>query len=476
MKWIEREFYIPETKDDPHLHGRIALQPYQRDVLREALVPGENGLYKYSIVVWSDIKKSGKSTIAAAVNLFRANHTEWGEFYVVANDLKQADSRVAHYIRRAVQLNPKMRNTYQIRGYRLTAPTGSFIEAIPIDPSGEAGANQDQITWSELWGANEDQKHDMWVEQTIPPNKYGKAFRWIETYAGFSNESELLYSLYDLGVLRGRLLWPDKLYDVTDSTPTPLELYVNDEAGMLCLWNTQPRCPWQTKEYYASEMQIMPPNQFQRIHRNQWVSSTETLVPMEWWYACRRKNEEWPVIPTQHPMVISLDAATSNDNFGLWMGCRHPQRGGEILTMVAIRWLPSKSTGKIDFVGTDENPGPEKVLLSLIRRYNIIQVCYDPYQLHDMSMRMKHEGIAWFRAFSQGNDRLLADSQFRDLIRDRRFWHRGEPELTEHVSNANAKVDEQDSKIRIVKRAEKLKIDLAVAASMGSYILLKLNL
>ena len=70
----------------------------------------------------------------------------------------------------------------------------------------------------------------------------------------------------------------------------------------------------------------------------------------------------------------------------------------------------------------------------------------------------------------------MADSQLRDLIRDRRFWHRGEPDLLEHMQNANAKIDDQDSKIRIVKRADRLKIDLAVAASMGSHELLRLNL
>src|SRR3990167_5847374 len=94
VKWIEKNFYIPETKNDPKLKGRIGLEDYQRDALREALSRDENGNYKYSIIVWSDIKKSYKSTICAAVNLFIANNTEWGEGYVIANDLKQANSRV----------------------------------------------------------------------------------------------------------------------------------------------------------------------------------------------------------------------------------------------------------------------------------------------------------------------------------------------------------------------------------------------
>lgn len=455
----------------------MTLEPYQRDVLNEALTPDENGKFKYSIIVWSDIKKSAKSTIAAAINLYRASFTEFGEFYIVANDLKQADSRVNHYLRRAIQLNPKLREKYHMQGYRITTPSGAYIEAIPIDPSGEAGTNADQVTFSELWGANEDAKQKMWSEMTIPPAKHGHAFRWIESYAGFTEESELLYSLYELGVKQGELLWPDRLYNVTDGEPTQLEVYVNRSAGMLCLWNTQPRCPWHTREYYAGEEKILPSNQFSRIHRNQWVSSTETFVPMEWVYACARKPEEWPTIDVSHQaMVLAADAATSNDNFGLWLGCRHPTLPGEILTVYVQKWVPG-SNGKIDFQGTEEKPGPELMIRRLIKTHNIVQLCFDPYQLYDLMNRLRKEGLqVWFKEFNQGTDRLLADSQLRDLIRDRHFWHRNEPDLIEHLQNANAKLDEQDSKVRIVKRVDRLKIDLAVAASMGSHTLMKLNL
>lgn len=477
VTWIEQNFYIPETRNDPDLHGRIGLQDYQRDAIREALSRDENGNFKYSIIVWSDIKKSAKSSIAAAVNLYRAEHTEWGEFYVIANDLKQADSRVAHYLRRGIQLNPELANKYSSRGYKTLAPNGSFIEAIPIDPSGEAGSNADMITFSELWGANEDEKQVMWAEMTLSPTKHGQSFRWVESYAGFTDESKLLYSLYETGVKRGQLLWPDKLYPVTGGEPSPLELYVNPEARMLCLWNTQPRCPWQTPEYYASEAQVLLPNQFRRMHRNQWVSSEETFVPAEWYDACFRGSQFWPQIDAKHQsMIIALDAGVSSDNFGLWMGCRHPQLERDVLTVYTQRWTPPVG-GKIDFQGTDEKPGPEKVLRKLVKEYNIIEITYDPYQLHDMATRLKQEGLAWLRPFGQQNERLLADSQFRTLIRDKRFWHRGEADLRDHVLAANADVDQgKDNKLRIVKRSESSKIDLCVTASMGSYELLRLNL
>lgn len=478
VDWIEKEFYIPETRNDPKVRGHFLLQDYQRDTLREALSKDDDGNFKYSIIVWSDIKKSTKSTIAAAVNLYGTEFSEFGERYVIANDLKQADSRVSQYIRRAITLHPKFKNSYSVRGYRSTAPNGSFIEAIPIDPSGEAGSNADMITWSELWGANQTAQENMWAELTLSPTKHGKSFRWVESYAGFAEESRLLYSLYEMGVKQGAQLWPDRLYTVTESEPTPLELYVNREARMLCLWNTQPRCPWQTKQYYQSEQQILSPNQFARMHRNQWVTSSETFVPMEWWYACRREEGEWPQIDQhRHPMIVALDAGVSSDTFGLWMGCRHPQKKDDILQWYTQYWKPPKGGGgKIDFVGTEDNPGPELTLRRLIKEYNVVQVCYDPYQLHDMASRLKQEALAWFYPFGQQTGRLIADSQFRDIIRDRRYWHRGEANMTEHIQNANAMIDKEDRKIRLVKRVENLKIDLSVCGSMGSFQLLRLNL
>lgn len=64
VKWIENNFYIPETRKDPKLNGKFRLQEYQKDVLREALSRDEKGNYRYSIIVWSDIKKSAKCVTA----------------------------------------------------------------------------------------------------------------------------------------------------------------------------------------------------------------------------------------------------------------------------------------------------------------------------------------------------------------------------------------------------------------------------
>ena len=106
-----------------------------------------------------------------------------------------------------------------------------------------------------------------------------------------------------------------------------------------------------------------------------------------------------------------------------------------------------------------------------------MQVCYDTHQLEDMAGRFRRKRIVWMFPFSQGSRRLTADSMLRDKIRDRRIHHSGEPHLREHLMNANADLSiKEDNRIRIVKRVQQKKIDLAVALSMGVHECMRLNL
>ena len=175
-------------------------------------------------------------------------------------------------------------------------------------------------------------------------------------------------------------------------------------------------------------------------------------------------------------MVISIDAGISSDTFAVWMGCRHPEYKDDVLRVYARKW--KAKNGVIDFQGTNEDPGPEIEIRRLVKEYNVVWLTYDQFQLHDMMQRMKKEGLTIIKKFGQENLRLLSDTQLRALILERRYWHRGEPDDREHFQNANALINSEkdDNKLRIVKRMEDLKIDLAVAASMGSYMTLYLNL
>lgn len=454
IAWIERHFFIPETR------GPMLLSAYQQQVLRTALDTDEDGLFRYSTIVYSDIKKSAKSTIAAAVILWRAFQIDaaegWGSIYIIANDLKQADSRVAYYLRRAIMLNEQLRAICKIKigSYKVTLPNQTFIEAIPIDPTGEAGSNADMVAFSELWGAHSKAQAQMWTEATLPPGKFGKAFRWVETYAGITGGSPLLEQLYDQAVTRGRRLDPD------------IEMFDNPGARLFCLWNTRPRLPWQTEAYYDQERATLLPSEFQRVHRNQWSDgSAESFLPsMALWDAC---EEKLPPLSAHEPCVLALDAGESNDTFASIIISQHPSDAARLAVRYVRGYVPIPGI-PLDFDAIEDD------IRDLCLRYAIRELAYDPFLLGQTIRRLRtaapaREPIAvTCEPFPQGAPRLEADKGLLDLITRRQIAHSGDALLRQHIQNADRKVDLNSRKLRIIKRTYALKIDLAVCLSMGA--------
>lgn len=448
VAWINEHFRIPETEDH-----RMPLDEYQIACIRRIFQKNEDNLWDYSIVVWSDIKKSAKSTIAAAVALWFAFQLEWGSIKIVANDLKQADSRVSFYIRRSIELNPELSEVCHVvpSGYHITLPNHTVIESIAVDPKGEAGGNDDAVFFSELWGANNKASQKLWTELTLPPLKFGKSFRWVETYAGFSGEAETLENLYSQGVKEGERL------DFSGQFEPELEVFENKTARMFCLWNTIPRRSWQTEEYYGQESAILKPNEFRRVHKNEWVTSESVFVPIEWWNACEDKN--MPDFSANDPMILAVDAGVSNDYFGI-IGVSGYDDGENYGVRYTKVWKPVKIGVEIDYGKAEEE------IRRLIDNFNIIEINYDPYQLVDMSQRLRRDLVVRMRKFQQESERTLADTLLYQKIMKKTVHHRGEEELTEHIKNANSTAVSKE-RIRLIKRSQLLKIDLAVCLSMA---------
>lgn len=461
-QWIQDNFYLYDTGT------LMTLYPCQARPLIEALSRDDQGRYCYSTVVWSWPKKSAKSSVVAAVVDWLCSNRPRSLVRLVANDLKQADSRVGHYLRESIKHARKQHPDSARRafceatkitpsGYLVEYPNGSRVEMVPIDPSGEAGGNDDLIVYSELHGWKSKAHQDMWAEMTLSPNKFSQSQRLIDTYAGFEGESPILENLYRLGVKEGRELWEPGS-----------EIFANDASRLLCVWITRHLLPWQTSEdgraYYAEEAGSLHPNQYRRMHQNQWVSSLDAFVQPEAWHRCKG---EYPEFNERTPVVIGMDAGVSNDCFAL-VGVSRV--GEQTYVRFAHIWKPPKG-GTIDFDGPDQ-----AIRTIYTKQYNVVQICYDSYQLHHMATQLKRDSVAWMYEFKQGEPRLEADKQLHDVILAHQITHDGSPDLTEHVTNANAEVNKEDRRLRIVKRAEHLKVDACVALSMANYEARRLNL
>lgn len=449
--WISKNFYIPET------NAPITLYPCQIVPLREALSRDKAGNFTYSTVLWSAIKKSAKSSIAAAVGMWFAFRKPFSSVKVLGNDLKQAESRVYEYMRRAILLRPDWRDSIKVNNYKITLPNYSVIEAIPIDPTGEAGGNDDLVLYTELWGWKTGKQQMMWTESTLSPTKYGQSMRWCESYAGYKGESPVLEQLYTAGVEHGRVLNDEH------------EMYANNAARLFVLWNTKPNLPWQTPEYRAQEAATLAPKEFARIHENEWSEATAAFVPPEWWDAC---SGSLPALGQFQQMVVALDAAVTGDCFAMVGVTRHGEQSAARFCRI---WTPPKG-GKLDYGDDDDGQTdtPWAVLKQLVQSGRIAVVTYDEYQLHDFVTRVKRKMGVWCEKFDQGARRAVADKQLYDMVRDKRIIHDGHADLTLHIKQANQKAE--GDKLRLVKRTDAQKIDAAVALSMANAEVLRLQL
>jgi hypothetical protein len=225
---------------------------------------------------------------------------------------------------------------------------------------------------------------------------------------------------------------------------------------------------------------------------------TAIYIPMEIWDRCLDQTLP-PLQPGDRtPIVLGVDASVTGDMFAIVAVSRHPQRHKDPAIRACKGWRPSDSGGRIDFNETERfirlvcgggclNGHPPKMPDSScsacaagdlsIPPHNVVQLAFDPFQLEDMVQRLERDGVVWCEPFPQGNERLIADGRLHKLALRGALAHNGDPMLREHIGNARAKLSkDEDSRMRIIKRAPSRKVDLAVAASMAVDRVLYLNL
>lgn len=434
VAFLTQHLFIPE------LQAPITLHPEQERVI-DAMMRRDGKQFRYSTMVYSSVKKSAKTTIGGGLALWQGWRIPNGYIYIVGNDLNQADNRMMQAIRYAVLHNPDMQFRARIVRNTIYLDNGTTIEAVPVDAAGEAGGNPTGIFWTEVWGAKQKRHEEMWSEMALSPTRQGESFKFVESYAGHSGESLILERLYDA------LVKPENVLDPKISP----ELYAHGRS--IAYWNTRRYLSWQINnpDYYAQEALEKTPSEFARQHENKWVSSEGVFVPPGWWDDCEDADA---CAAVSGPVVVALDAAISGDSFAVVTVTRSK---GIVYVKECRVWYPPPA-GKIDYADI------ERYVRDLKQRYIVREFAYDQYQMHSMATRL-YGRLGFWRAFPQSQDRLVADKQLYDFIRDGKIVHDGDRELAAHIANANAKME--GDKLRIVKRNEQKKVDAAVCLSMA---------
>jgi hypothetical protein len=503
--WAERNYYLaPGSSTESH--ARIAMPirlfPHQKALLNFFF---HHPSYKWTTILFSTVKKSGKTAVGGLVARYMAeNSGYYAEVYCMANDEEQARGRIYKAAIDSIENTPgydyHRRTLYEAANIKLNgntnskgsntqnaqlpirwriidreaqyAPTRSFMRALSNDFRGESGANPTATVWSEIWGLVGEKSRRLWGELTPVPTR--PSIRFVETYAGFEGESDILMDVWNRCKKEGRQLTKDEMPDWPYDEDPPV--WINEAAstcGYIDQGEKARRMPWQTHAYYAQQAHELAgdPVSMNRFHFNYWASTVSELMPIQWYFNCNITKQNPPRrLPEPRKnqrMILAIDASTTNDYSAAALVYRvGPHKVG--IRDIHV-WKPSPGH-KIDLTNTIE-----KYIRECAKQYNVIECCFDAYQMHKMATDLSQEHVVNMVEFSQGSDRMKSDQQLvqcfseLDIEYDTIFIDEsGEDPLEMAIRNAAAQHDKkEDTKLRIIKRGDKSKIDPLIALSMA---------
>jgi hypothetical protein len=328
-----------------------------------------------------------------------------------------------------------------------TVPNGTWLTK---------NADTGHIAWT---GNTSERSRRTWDEMTPIPT-VPRSLRFISTYAGFENESDLLREMYLQGV------GPDEHDDGRGSRIDEIkDLPCWENGNLFTYWDHEPSMPWQTDEYYQNQLESNRPAAYLRLHMNQWVTTHEEFIPIEWWDRSAQSYEGPVNLWSEHPMrtfpiTIGIDAGIKRDSTAL-VGVAYDAKRGKIGVVFHKIWVPTENS-PIDLERTVESE-----LLSLYNKYNIVSIVCDPTQLHQTITKFKRKGYP-IKEYPQSEARMVEASQtLYDTMRNSSFETYQDEEFRKHIQMSEAKTTTRGFRIVKPKISRKHHVDAAIALAMA---------
>ena len=280
-------------------------------------------------------------------------------------------------------------------------------------------------------------------DELVPPPTRKMACRLVTTYAGFSNESVLLEELHKRG------------------TSQPLvgpSLHAGD--GILCAWHHEPIAPWQTVQWVEQMRRSLRPAQFLRMIRNEFVTSESSFIELAAWDACVDPDLGRVVNDRSLPVRAAVDASVKHDSTAVVAVTFDRQT--QKVRLVAHSVFQPSAKEHMDFETTIE-----PTLLDLRRRFHVVKVLADPWQMMNSIQRLARGGLP-IEEYPQSVPNLTAASQnLFDLIQGRNLLVYPDSGMRLAVSRAVA--IESPRGWRITKEKASHRVDLVIALAMACH-------
>jgi Phage Terminase len=437
--------FVEQCVINPETGKPFKLLDTQGVFLARMFAAGADGRLLYPELIYSAVKKSGKTTFAAiiVITMVLLFGGRFAEAYCVANDFEQAQSRVFEMCRRIIEASSLLKREAKVSADRISFPaTGASITCLASDYASAAGGHPTIAVFDELWGYVSERSRRLW-DELIPVPTRRISCRLVVSHAGFSGESVLLEELYKRGLAQPEIA-PD--------------LHAGD--GLLMYWSHQPLAPWQDETWLAAMRRSLRPNQYLRMIENRFVTSESSFISMAHWDRC--VDPRIGAVSANHrlPIYAGIDASTKYDSSAV-VGTHWDKKAQQVRLVFHRVFQPSPDE-PLNFEETIE-----RTVLDLRERFLLRKCLYDPWQMQASAQRLAKAGVR-IEEFPQSPANLtLASQNLYELIQSQGIALY--PDATMRLAASRAVAVETPRGWRLGKQQRTHKIDLIVALAMSAW-------
>lgn len=483
----------------------FTLLPWQEQALSDIFgTVRENGYRQYTTVYMEIGKKQGKSEIGAGVGLYcLTSDDEWAaEVYGCAADRQQA-SIVFDVAVEMVDQNPTLRKHIKpvLSLKRLIyMPTKSFYQVLSADAVSKHGFNVHAVIFDELHaqpdralydimtqGSGDARKQPLYFVITTAgddPDRHSIGWevhkRAEEVLLGVKKDPTMYAVIYGLD-RENRRIWTGREYETAPGdwvdaatwrsiwSDKKIWAKVNPSLGHTVTLDKVEDHYTQAQGNLALEKNFrwLRLNCWEQLKINKWLG-------VDFWDLCAGKVDEKAL--RGRPCYGGLDLSSKIDMTAFVL-LFPPDEINKKWAMLPHFWLPEEMVRQRYEV--DKVPYPEWVergflqttpgnvidydfikakILDLKDKFNILEIAFDPWNAAQVAVDLGEEGLTMFEIRQGVKSMSPPTKEIEQIVRGRKLIHNGHPIMRWNVSNAKAKIDENDN-IRLVKDKSKERVD-----------------
>jgi phage terminase large subunit-like protein len=453
----------------------LTLEPFQIELMSEALALDETGKPVWSNVVILMPRKNGKTELLAAYALFSLLSTEGlPEILLAASSDKQAGmlfDAAALYCRNS----PSIREEVRVRdhvGEIMRADGMGRIRRLSADPRRLHGYNPTLVVLDELaqWTTPELKRAHAALTSGQGARSAPQTFTISTAGEAKDREDSILGRVLDGALERGELEerpgrvvarhWAAKTLVYNHEAPT------TDPHDVEAMKLANP-APWITIEFLRTQADAdeLSDAETLQLHGGVWAAGESSWLPAGVWRACQdveiAENAKKRAENREIEVVLGFDGSYSRDSTAL-VACTIEDR--PVLWVEGVWERPEGAKDGWRVPRGEVNAAVEAAMA----KYEVRELACDP-------PGWIAEVEAWGEVydtltlmFSTNRTQLMHDacSQFYSAVVESALWHDGDDAMARHLANAIVKAS-PDGRFKYISKDHpdsRRKIDLAVAA------------